>query len=96
MELKRWIQSRTGAERYSFGSSRRGASIIVEIRDTGTGLREPDKIFDAFFTTKKNGLGVGLAIRSIIEAHQGKLWASSVGNGGSTFYFSLPIEDALP
>src|SRR5262249_47426675 len=81
----------------SVGSSRRGASINVEIRDTGTRLREPDKIFDAFFTTKKNGLGVGLAIcRSIIEAHQGKLWASSVGDGGSIFYFSLPIEDALP
>jgi PAS domain S-box-containing protein len=78
-------------------SSRSGASILVEIRDTGTGLREPDKIFDAFFTTKKNGLGMGLAVcRSIIEAHQGKLWASSVGDGGSTFYFSLPVADALP
>jgi len=78
-------------------SSRSGASILVEIRDTGTGLREPDKIFDAFFTTKKNGLGMGLAIcRSIVEAHQGKLWASSVGDGGSTFYFSLPVADALP
>ena len=78
-------------------SSRNGSSILVEIRDTGTGLREPDKIFDAFFTTKKNGLGMGLAIcRSIVEAHQGKLWASSVGDGGSTFYFSLPVADALP
>jgi Histidine kinase-, DNA gyrase B-, and HSP90-like ATPase len=51
----------------------------------------------AFFTTKKNGLGMGLAVcRSIIEAHQGKLWASSVGDGGSIFYFSLPVAHALP
>ncbi len=78
-----------------FGSSRSGACILVEIRDTGTGIKEPDKIFDPFFTTKKNGLGVGLAIcRSIIEAHDGKLWASSVGDGGSTFHFSLPVQDA--
>jgi PAS domain S-box-containing protein len=79
------------------GSSRNEASVLVEIRDTGIGLREPDKIFDAFYTTKKKGLGMGLAIcRSIVEAHHGKLWASSVGVGGTTFYFSLPAGDALP
>jgi signal transduction histidine kinase len=73
-------------------SSRSGDSIVVEIRDTGVGLSEPDKIFDAFFTTKANGLGMGLAIcRSIIDAHQGKLWASSLPSGGSTFCFALPV-----
>ena len=97
MELKPWIQSQTRRRTLFVRSSRSGASILVEIRDTGTGLREPDKIFDAFFTTKKNGLGMGLAVcRSIVEAHQGKLWASSVGDGGSTFSFSLPVADALP
>jgi PAS domain S-box-containing protein len=79
------------------GSRRSGASILVEIRDSGTGLKEPDKIFDAFFTTKRNGLGMGLAIcRSIVDAHHGKLWVSSSGNDGTTFCFSLPVEDALP
>jgi PAS domain S-box-containing protein len=75
------------------GSSRHDSSVLVEIRDTGIGLKEPDKIFDAFFSTKQNGLGMGLAVcRSIIEAHHGKLWASSAGEGGSTFYFSLPVQ----
>ena len=77
------------------GSIRSGACILVEIRDIGAGIKEPDRIFDPFFTTKKNDLGVGLAIcRSMIEAHDGTLWASSVGDGGSTFHFSLPVQDA--
>jgi PAS domain S-box-containing protein len=77
------------------GSGRIGDSILVEVRDSGVGLSEPDRIFDAFFTTKKNGLGMGLAIcRSIVEAHNGKLWTSSVDGAGSAFYFSIPVEDA--
>jgi C4-dicarboxylate-specific signal transduction histidine kinase len=73
-------------------SRRSGDSILVEIRDAGVGLSDPDRIFDAFFTTKANGLGMGLTIcRSIVDAHQGKLWASSVGDGGSAFGFSLPV-----
>jgi PAS domain S-box-containing protein len=78
------------------GSSRSGESILVEIRDAGIGIKEPDRIFDAFFTTKKTGLGMGLAIcRSIIEAHQGKLWVSSTADTGSTFYFSVPSESTV-
>jgi signal transduction histidine kinase len=75
------------------GSSRSEDSISVEIRDSGIGIKDPDKIFDAFFTTKKSGLGMGLAIcRSIVEAHQGKLGVSSTDQIGSTFYFSVPLE----
>jgi signal transduction histidine kinase len=78
------------------GSGRIGDSILVEVRDSGVGLSEPDRIFDAFFTTKKNGLGMGLAIcRSIVEAHKGKLWASSADGAGSTLYFSIPVEDSV-
>lgn len=69
-------------------------TIVVSIRDSGIGL--PDsagtKIFEAFFTTKENGLGLGLTIgRSIIEAHDGKLWAQANPNGGATVAFTLPV-----
>jgi len=68
--------------------------VLVEVRDCGPGLAEPDKAFEAFFTTKENGLGMGLAIcRSIVEAHQGRLWAESADGTGATFYFILPMRE---
>jgi PAS domain S-box-containing protein len=68
-------------------------SILVEIRDYGVGLTNPDRAFDAFFTTKENGMGMGLAIcRSVIEAHEGRLWASSAEPPGTTFSFTLPVK----
>jgi PAS domain S-box-containing protein len=67
-------------------------SVLVEIRDYGVGLTNPDRVFEAFFTTKENGMGMGLAIcRSIIEAHEGRLWASSGEVLGTTFSFTLPV-----
>jgi PAS domain S-box-containing protein len=67
--------------------------VGVAVRDNGIGL-EPEmttRVFDAFFTTKAGGLGMGLAIsRSIIEAHRGRLWASVNPDGGATFEFTLP------
>jgi PAS domain S-box-containing protein len=68
-------------------------SALVEIRDCGIGLKDPDKVFEAFFTTKENGMGMGLAIcRSIVEAHNGRLWAASGEGAGTTFSFTLPLH----
>ncbi|MES1256973.1 MAG: PAS domain-containing protein, partial [Acidobacteriota bacterium] len=70
-------------------------AVLVEIQDSGTGFADSEKVFDAFFTTKENGMGMGLAIcRSIIEAHHGQLWAKSSDGGGATFSFSLPVRKA--
>jgi two-component system sensor kinase FixL len=69
--------------------------VRVAVRDRGIGLsREtPDEIFHPFYTTKRNGLGMGLSIsRSIIEAHGGRLWAENNLERGATFYFTLPIS----
>jgi hypothetical protein len=83
-----------GPKRLFIGSKQPSSeSILVEVRDCGTGLKDPDKIFEAFFTTKENGMGMGLAIcRSIIDAHQGRLWAASGEGVGATFSFTLPIR----
>lgn len=65
--------------------------VVVTVRDCGVGLQNADKIFEPFFTTKKQGMGMGLAIsRSIIEAHNGRLWAASKESPGTTFSFTLP------
>ncbi|HME60183.1 MAG TPA: ATP-binding protein, partial [Candidatus Binatia bacterium] len=73
-----------------------GASLIkVAVRDRGMGLSvdKLDKIFEPFYTTKGEGLGMGLSIcRSIIEAHGGQLWADNNVDSGATFYFTLPVE----
>jgi len=71
--------------------------VLVSVEDTGTGLdpREIDRIFDSFYTTKPEGIGVGLSIsRSIIEAHGGQLSASSALPHGARFSFTLPVANA--
>ena len=68
--------------------------LIVSISDTGVGLppQQRDKIFDAFFTTKPHGIGMGLRIsRSIVESHGGRLWAADNPPHGASFSFTLPI-----
>jgi PAS domain S-box-containing protein len=68
----------------------------VEIRDHGVGLKDPATAFEPFYTTKVNGLGMGLAIcRSIVEAHGGQLWAESDGGDGATFCFTLPFQSRI-
>jgi PAS domain S-box-containing protein len=70
-------------------------TVLVEIRDCGVGLKDSEKVFEAFFTTKENGMGMGLAIcRAIIDAHHGRLWAVSGESAGSTFSFTLPAVAA--
>ena len=69
--------------------------LLVAVRDSGIGLPEagPERIFEAFFTTKLDGTGMGLSIsRRIIESHGGRLWASANAGRGTTFQFTLPIE----
>ena len=71
------------------------ASILIEIRDRGVGMKDPEKIFEALFTTKEHGMGMGLAIcRSIVDAHGGRLWAASNENAGAVFSFTLPPQAA--
>ncbi|MDB5774838.1 MAG: hypothetical protein JWP38_971 [Herbaspirillum sp.] len=71
------------------------ATILIEIRDHGVGIMDAGKLFEPFFTTKKEGMGMGLSIcRSIIEAHDGRLWASENVDYGATFKFTLPILQA--
>jgi signal transduction histidine kinase len=69
--------------------------ILVAVKDSGVGL-EPgslDRIFEAFYTTKEEGMGMGLSIsRSIIEAHGGRLWAIPNNGNGMTFQFTLPVS----
>jgi signal transduction histidine kinase len=70
-------------------------NMVVTVQDSGTGI-DPENIermFNQFFTTKTQGMGMGLAIcRSIIEAHNGRLWAEAGAHQGSLFRISLPIE----
>jgi signal transduction histidine kinase len=74
--------------------SQRGKNeqLVVSVSDTGVGLppQQADRIFNAFFTTKPQGTGMGLRIsRSIVESHGGRLWAADNPPRGTSFYFSL-------
>jgi PAS domain S-box-containing protein len=71
-------------------------AVLVEVRDSGSGLdpQRAERVFEAFYTTKAEGIGIGLSIsRSIIEAHGGRLWASANAPHGAVFRFSLPIAE---
>ena len=73
-----------------------GTHVLIAVRDSGPGLdpKGLDRLFDAFYTTKPQGLGMGLAIsRSIIEAHGGRLWAKANAPRGAVFQFTLPIRE---
>src|SRR5262249_54059950 len=73
------------------------ASVLISVKDTGTGI-DPDnldRIFEAFFTTKSDGMGMGLSIcRSIVEGCGGRLWASRGETCGSAFFITLPAAEA--
>ena len=80
------------------GSAASGA-VLVAVKDAGTGLgpQGAERVFEPFYTTKAEGLGMGLAIcRSIIEAHGGRLWASANEPRGAVFQFTLPVESDEP
>jgi len=70
--------------------------VLITVNDSGAGLPKvnPERIFEAFYTTKASGLGMGLSIcRSIIAAHGGRLWATPKDTGGAVFSLMLPIEE---
>ncbi|NYH12469.1 PAS domain-containing sensor histidine kinase [Pseudomonas moraviensis] len=74
-------------------------SVYLAVKDSGNGVDPQDieRIFNAFYTTKSSGMGVGLSIsRSIIERHDGKLWASANDGPGTTFTFAIPNSTDLP
>jgi hypothetical protein len=67
-------------------------AILVEVRDYGNGVADSTRIFEAFYTTKEKGMGMGLSVcRSIVEAHGGHLGISPSQGSGTTFFFSLPL-----
>jgi len=69
--------------------------VLVTVTDSGVGIsaENADRLFNAFFTTKSSGMGMGLSIcRSIIEAHGGRLWATANVPHGATFQFALPVN----
>jgi len=79
-----WVSSECGA----------APEVVIAVRDSGPGLdpQRLDRLFDAFYTTKPQGLGLGLAIsRRIIEVHGGRLWATANEGRGATFQFTVPL-----
>jgi signal transduction histidine kinase len=74
--------------------------VRVSVQDTGVGFepQNADRLFEAFYTTKSSGMGIGLSVsRSIIENHHGRLWAAPNDGAGATFSFSIPCEaDGVP
>jgi two-component system sensor kinase FixL len=82
---ERWVLIRTGLK---------DSQVLAAVTDNGMGVSTEDseKVFQPFYTTKTQGLGMGLSIsRSIIIRHQGRIWAENNPDGGTTFYFSLPV-----
>jgi signal transduction histidine kinase len=75
------------------------SGVLVAVQDSGPGLEAAmlQRVFESFYTTKPTGLGMGLSIcRSIIEAHGGRLWASTNQRRGATFQFTLPGDANIP
>jgi signal transduction histidine kinase len=74
--------------------------MLLSVTDCGVGIsaENADRLFNAFFTTKASGMGMGLSIcRSIMEAHGGRLWATANVPHGATFQFTLPVNaDRVP
>jgi signal transduction histidine kinase len=85
--------SNTGARVLQVKTAVDENDVLITVADSGSGIdpKGIDKIFEAFYTTKPSGMGMGLSIcRSIVQSHGGRLWASR-GDSGLVFYVSLPV-----
>jgi PAS domain S-box-containing protein len=85
----------TGGELTVTSKTTEDGQLLISVSDSGVGfpVQESERIFQAFFTTKPQGTGMGLSIsRTIVESHSGRLWASANTGRGATFHFSLPAE----
>ena len=85
-----------GARELLISTEQDQAGALVAVRDSGPGIdaQHLDRVFDAFYTTKFSGTGMGLSIcRSIIHAHGGKLWAETKEPRGAVFQFTLPADN---
>jgi PAS domain S-box-containing protein len=90
------IKELSAAGELTVKSERAESGLMISVSDTGVGLppQQAARIFDAFFTTKTEGTGMGLPIsRTIVESHGGRLWAAANSERGATFHFTLPSED---
>ena len=80
-----------GERRVSIITRAHADGVLVEVTDNGCGVPDPERIFEAFYSTTPGGLGMGLAIvRSIVNSHGGRVWAESAPAGGATLRLSLP------
>jgi C4-dicarboxylate-specific signal transduction histidine kinase len=83
----------SGARELLISTAKDHTGMLVAVHDSGPGIdpTQPERVFEAFYTTKSSGIGMGLAIcRSIIEAHGGRLWAEANEPRGAVFQFTLP------
>jgi len=94
--LESIAKSKHGSRELSISSTKDEANnVVVAVRDSGDGLDPAnlERVFDAFFTTKADGMGMGLAIsRTIIESHGGRLWATTNAPKGAVFQFTIPVD----
>jgi signal transduction histidine kinase len=91
--------SETGPRELLISTEQDHTGVLVAVRDSGPGIDPShlDRVFDAFYTTKSSGTGMGLSIcRSIIDAHGGRLWAEPNEPRGTIFQFTLPAAQAGP
>jgi signal transduction histidine kinase len=85
-----------GARELLISTEQHQTGALVAVRDSGPGIdaQHLDRVFEAFYTTKSSGTGMGLSIcRSIIHAHGGKLWAETNEPRGAVFQFTLPADN---
>ena len=97
--LEAMTERPAGERTLRIGVTRADGKARVSISDSGIGIAEDmlDRVFDGFYTTKPQGLGVGLEVcRSIMESHRGAIWAEANPDRGATFHFTLPLaRDSL-